>query len=122
VWFTGDVKTPRLLCTVLVLVAMGFALGRATSSASKVPLSTPCSAPALSAHLTNVMSVQSYGCEAGWAYLWATVGTNEQDAVGVTEVLHYSTLRQGWFVVPRLTYCKPGLMPDYVYRLGCFSN
>jgi hypothetical protein len=111
-----------LACTVVVLVAMGFALGRATSAASRVPLSTPCVAPQLSAHLTHVLSVQNYGCEAGWAFLWATVGTNEQDAVGVTEVLRFSAPRQGWFVVSRLTYCKPGVMPGYVYRLGCFSN
>jgi hypothetical protein len=116
------VKALRLLCSLAVLVAMGFALGRATSSESRLPLSTPCSASAISAHLTNVRSVQNYGCESGWAFLWATVGPNEAEAVGVTEVLHFSTPRQDWFVVSRLTYCKPGVMPEYVYRLGCFSN
>jgi hypothetical protein len=116
------VKALRLLCTVAVLVAMGFALGRASSAESKLPLSTPCSASAISAHLTNVLSVQNYGCEDGWAFLWATVGPNEPEAVGVTEVLRFSTPRQGWFVVSRLADCKPGVMPDYVYRLGCFSN
>lgn len=115
-------KALRLLCTLVVLVAMGLALGRASSADSKAPLSTPCSASAISAHLTNVLSVQNYGCEAGWAFLWATVGPNESEAVGVTEVLRFSTPRQDWFVVSRLTYCKPGVMPEYVYRLGCFSN
>ena len=101
---------------------MGFAIGRSTSASSSIPLSTPCTASALSAHLTNVMSVQDYGCEEGWAFLWVTVGTSEQYAVGVTEVLSYSTSQQGWFVASRLKYCKAAILPEYVYRRGCFSN
>jgi hypothetical protein len=73
-------------------------------------------------HLTHVLSVQDYGCEEGWAYLWATVGTNERDAIGVTEVLRYSSVEHGWYVVDRLKYCKPAVLPRYVYLRGCFSN
>jgi len=116
------VKTIRLACAVLVLVAMGFVVGRATCSLSSIPLSTPCVASDVSAHLTHVRSVQDYGCQEGWAYLWATVGTSELHAIGVTEVLRYSSVEHAWYVVDRLKYCKPAVLPRYVYLRGCFSN
>jgi hypothetical protein len=68
-----------------------------------------------------VLSVQQFGCQGKFAYLWATVGTNEADAIGVTEVLEFTT-SQRWRLVSRATYCHPGLMPEFIYKQGCFSN
>jgi hypothetical protein len=65
--------------------------------------------------------VQQFGCEGRFAYLWATVGTNEADAIGVTEVLTFAP-SQRWKLVSRAKYCHPTLMPEFIYKLGCFSN
>lgn len=68
------------------------------------------------------MSVQNFGCEGQFAYLWATVGTNSVDAIGVTEVLRFKSATQNWTIVSRQKYCHPHDLPTFVYRLGCFSN
>jgi len=83
-----------------------------------------CSAAALSEPFTGalrVSAVASYGCEDGWAFLWATVGTGEH-AVGVTEVVHWNPALDEWRIASRLKVCRPGVLPDFIYRQGCFSN
>jgi len=117
----------RSLRLVLSLVVVALLVGAASAaSVTRTTFFAPaqCSGPSLSAALSGslrVSDVASYGCEDGWAYLWATVG-NGEEAVGVTEVLHFSEAVDAWRVSSRLKVCKPGVMPTYIYRQGCFSN
>lgn len=117
-------KPLRLACILMLVAASAFAASRVTSQAAAFPVQSPCTTTALVANLHGayrVMSVQRFGCEEDWAYLWATVGTNEQDAVGVTELMKYEGA-SGWFAVSRLRYCHPSVLPRAVYLLACFSN
>jgi hypothetical protein len=70
----------------------------------------------------HVMSVDNFGCAGKFAFLWATVGTTEVNAIGVTEVLQFKSGDQRWALVSRLKYCHPTTLPTLVYRQGCFSN
>ena len=73
------------------MVALGFAAAHASCRGRTFPASLPCNASALSAPYhgpLKVVSVASFGCEGGFAYLWATVGKGEEE-IGVTEVLAY---------------------------------
>ena len=74
---------------------------------------------ALTSHLTNVASVQDYGCAGDWAYLWATlaVSTNQ---ISVTELMSYAS--GAWRPVSRAAFCHPGVLPEPVYHRACFSN
>ena len=70
----------------------------------------------------HLASIQNYGCEGPWAFVWATVGTGEE-AIGVTEVLALRLRRSArWALVSRATDCKATILPSVVYRQGCFSN
>src|ERR1035441_3066049 len=98
----------RAAAVVLLLVALGVGVTKASSRSSTFPLSTPCNAPALAAPYTGpltVRSVDSFGCVGHWAYIWATVGTGVQE-IGVTEVLrseeHTSELQSLRHLVCRL--------------------
>lgn len=122
--WTEHVRLVRLL---LSLALAGLLLGAVSGASEKsTPTFDPstCAAPALSAAFTGalrVTAVASYACEDGWAYLWATIGTGEH-AVGVTEVVHLDAVSDEWRVSSRLKVCKPGVMPAFIYRQGCFSN
>ena len=118
-------RSLRWLCVLLLVAGGAVGVGRATATPDLFPFQAPCDPSALSAHLKGdfrVLSVQNYGCEGRWAFLWATVGPNEVEAIGVTEVMHYDPRRGGWFSALRSTYCHPGRLPQIVYRQGCFSN
>ncbi len=108
------------MVSALVLVA-GLALvaARATATSSGPPVAAPCTSAALTAHLTYVDSVQNYGCEAGWAYLWATIGVGAGQ-FSVTELMSYAA--GGWHAASRATYCHAAMLPDVVYHRACFSN
>lgn len=83
-----------------------------------------CNAAALGAPFTGalrVSAVASFGCQDGWAYVWATIGSGEH-AVGVTEVVHWDSDTSEWRISSRLKVCRPGVMPEFIYRQGCFSN
>ena len=118
-------KIFRLLGAALVVVALVFAVARVAATTSTSPVAGECSTAALSRAVNGayrVMSVQSFGCAGDFAFLWATVGTNEADAIGVTEVLKFSSSTQRWSLVPRLKYCHRATLPAFIYRQGCFSN
>jgi hypothetical protein len=88
------------------------------------PVSTPCTASALSAPYhgaLKVVSVASFGCEGRFAYLWATVGKGAEE-IGVTEVLRYDEHTGAWQNASRLTYCTKHRLPAYVEYWGCNSN
>jgi hypothetical protein len=118
------VKSLRLVCAVLLLAALVVASTRTSSSASDVPPQAPCNTQTLALAFTGdlaLSSFQNYGCDSDWAFAWATVGSGEQ-AIGVTEVLRYSPKAHAWSVVSRETQCKPSILPEDIYKLGCFSN
>lgn len=117
-------RNVRLLVALVIAVALVVAATHATETSTRSPLAAPCSASALGGAVDGafrVLSVQQFGCEGRFAYLWATVGTNEADAIGVTEVLTFAP-SQRWKLVSRAKYCHPTLMPEFIYKLGCFSN
>jgi hypothetical protein len=117
-------KIFRFVLCALVVAALAVLSFRTTSTSASAAPPVPCDTAALGQafvgqfHLT---SVQNYGCEGEWAYVWATVGTGEQ-AIGVTEVLAFKTTTQRWAIVSRVTHCKASILPNVVYRQGCFSN
>ena len=114
----------RLVAVALLLVALGFAVAKTSSSSTAFPVVAPCSASALAAPFTGplkVQSVDSFGCVGAWGYLWATVGTGVQE-VGVTEIVHYDVAAGAWRSASRLKYCHPHLLPTYVEFWGCNSN
>jgi hypothetical protein len=114
----------RAISSVALVIALGFALTKTSSSAVVAPVEAPCAAPALSTPFTGpekVSAVANYGCEGGWAFLWATIGKGPT-AVGVTEVLRYDQAAQQWRVALRQHVCHATILPHLVYERGCFSN
>jgi hypothetical protein len=112
------------LAVVLLLVALGVAVDKTTSSSATFPLSAPCDATSMSAPFSGplkIESVDSFGCVGSWGYLWATAGTGVH-AIGVTEVVHYDVAKGVWRSASRLTYCFHHLLPTYVEFWGCNSN
>jgi hypothetical protein len=117
-------KLSRLVIAVLVLVALVVLSLRTTSSAASADPPVPCTTAALGQAFDgqfHLASIQNYGCEGEWAYVWATVGTG-QEAIGVTEVLAYNETSAQWALVSRATDCKATILPSVIYRQGCFSN
>ncbi len=112
-------KALRLAGAVVIAGSLLLFSARATATASPTPTGSPCTASALTSHLSHVTSVQGYGCEGGWAYLWATLSV-ASNQVSVTELM--SDASGTWRAVSRATYCQAGLLPDVVYRRACFSN
>ncbi len=109
----------RILSVVVLIGALALVATRATATTSGPPSAGPCTASALTSNLINVASVQKFGCESTWAYLWATVGVSGNE-IGVTELMAYAN--GAWQPVSRATYCHPGSLPEAVYRGACFSN
>ncbi len=106
------------VAATLALVAVSV---RASTVAARPPVPAPCSASALTAHLTNIApgGVVAFGCEGSWAYAWLVVGSGAQ-RVGVTELLRFADAT--WRAVPRVGPCRPGALPAVVYQRACFSN
>ena len=114
----------RLVLAVAVLAALVVLSLRTTSSAASAEAPVPCTTAALARAFDgqfHLSSIQNYGCEGEWAYVWATVGTGE-DAIGVTEVLAYDAKSARWALVSRALDCKATILPSVIYRQGCFSN
>ena len=111
-------KALRLAGAVILTGSLLLFAARATATASPSP-AAPCTELALTSHLTNVASVQSYGCAGPWAYLWATLSVSSNQ-ISVTELMSYAS--GTWRPVSRSTYCHPGELPDLVYHRACFSN
>lgn len=114
----------RLVLSVAVAVGLGAGVAGATSSQAPAPSAAPCTVSALGTAFTGAMSLSSmqrFGCVGGWAFTWATVGTGVM-AIGVTEVLQYDATTGAWAFANRAVVCHPGVLPDEVYQLGCFSN
>jgi hypothetical protein len=122
---TNNVKIIRLACVVVMVAALVVAITNVRSATSTSPSPAQCSSNALSEGVNGafrVISVQNFGCAGNFAYLWATVGTNNVNAIGVTEVLHFKIPTQRWALVSRAKFCHPHDLPTFVYRQGCFSN
>ena len=117
-------KIVRLAAAVVVLVALVVLSFRTTSSSTSAATPVPCTTSALGRAFggqLRLSSIQNFGCEGEWAYVWATVGTGEH-AIGVTQVMHFERATHRWVFVSRGRDCKASILPSVVYRLGCFSN
>jgi hypothetical protein len=113
-----------LVAAAVILIALIVLSFRTTSSTAVAVPPVPCTTSALGEAFIgefHLASIQQYGCEGEWAYVWATVGTGEE-AIGVTEVLHYKAAGDRWAIVSRVTDCKATILPSVIYRQGCFSN
>lgn len=114
----------RLAASVAVLAVLVLGAGRAGPAVSQRASSSACTphgiSTAFNGHFT-LQSIDNFGCAGAWAFVWATVGTGNHE-IGVTEVLRFDASRQSWVMASRLRWCKPGLLPELVYRQGCFSN
>lgn len=114
----------RIAATAALLIGLFLADARAGPTSPEVASSTTCSPNALSEVFGGQLKLQSidrFGCVGGWAFIWATVGIGAQE-IGVTEVVRFSPSASRWSIVSRLKWCKPALLPELVYRQGCFSN
>lgn len=114
----------RTAASLALLAAVGVVAAHSSCHERGFPVSTPCSASALSAPYhgpLKVVSVASFGCEGRFAYLWATVGKGAEE-IGVTEVLAYDEATGAWKNASRLTYCVHHRLPAYVQYWGCNSN
>lgn len=114
----------RLAAATVVVVALAVLGFRTTSSSAPAVAQVPCTTGALGSAFggqLNLSSIQNFGCEGDWAFVWATVGTGAH-AIGVTEVLSYGATRSRWRIVSRATDCKASILPSVIYRQGCFSN
>jgi hypothetical protein len=117
-------KNLRLVLCAVVIAALAVLSFRTTSSSATVTAQVPCDTTALGQGFEgqfHLSSIQNYGCEGEWAFVWATVGTGVH-AIGVTEVLAFKTVTQRWSIVSRAVDCKASILPNVVYRQGCFSN
>jgi hypothetical protein len=117
-------KLSRVVVAVVVLAALIVLSLRTTSEFAAPEAPVPCTTSALGHAFRgqfHLASIQNYGCEGQWAYVWATVGTGEE-AIGVTEVLAYTTTSGQWALVSRAVDCKASILPSVIYHQGCFSN
>lgn len=117
-------KLLRLGATAALLIALVVLSFQTTCTRAAAVAPAPCTTASLGEGFHgqfHLASIQNYGCEAQWAYVWATVGTGVQ-AIGVTEVLNYEARFSRWVIVSRATYCKASILPNVIYRQGCFSN
>jgi hypothetical protein len=114
----------RPATAALVIVALVILSFRTTTHSSSAAPPIPCTTSALGQAFEgqfHLASVQNFGCEGTWAYVWATVGTGEQ-AIGVTEVLAFHATSDRWSIVSRAVDCKASILPSVIYHQGCFSN
>ena len=114
----------RLAASAAVLAVLVLSAGRAGPAVPERASSLACTPHGLSTAFSGPFTLQSidnFGCAGAWAFVWATVGTGDHQ-IGVTEVLRFDASRRSWAMASRLRWCKPGLLPELVYRQGCFSN
>jgi hypothetical protein len=107
------------LVMVLVFVGVGIILATPNTETDAQASCTPAGLTKSWSGTFHVQSVQSYGCEGKWAYVWATIG-DTQHSVSVTELEHFEPL--GWLLVNRQTYCPTAFLPAKIRKLACNSN
>ncbi len=113
-----------MVATAALFIAMASAVGGAGPTSSEAAWATSCTPGSLAGAFGGALvldSLDNFGCHAGWAFAWATVGTSPNE-IGVTEVLRYRPASETWEIASRLRWCKPARLPQLVYKLGCFSN
>ena len=117
---SGKVAIGVLALALLVaLIGIGVILGTPNTETDAQAACTPAGLTKSWSGPFHVISVQNYGCEGNWAYVWATVG-NSQHSVSVTELEEFQPL--GWLLVDRAIYCKDSVVPKKIRTLGCNSN
>jgi len=121
-------KSVRLAAAFVLaatLLLLGVTRPKAVASAFE-PLQTSCSAPTLARDLSQlgegqVVRVTSFGCDGPWSFLWADV-ENAGHTIGVTVVLRWRPDLNAWWPTDRTVTCVAGVLPEAIYRQGCFSN
>lgn len=114
----------RLAGAAVVFVAVIVLSVRTSCSISSAVPPIPCTTSALGQAFDgqfHLSSIQNYGCEGPWAFVWATVGTGEE-AIGVTEVTTFNNTTERWSIVSRSVDCRATILPGVIYHQGCFSN
>ena len=66
--------------------------------------------------------VHWYGCEGLYSFAWVLVAYRGHPVFDVTLVLKWSLTQRRWREADRGAACVPGVMPNFIYRQGCFSN
>ena len=112
-----------LLCATSLMV---FGTTRSSATQSSVGAPETCTAQSVAdgvnaAGAAHVVVVTAVACEGPWAYLWADVLAG-QERIGVTLVLKWRPDRNNWWPTDRVVTCVRGVMPEKIYRQGCFSN
>jgi hypothetical protein len=107
------------LALVLTLVGIGAILANPNTQTDAQAACTPTGLTKSWSGAFHVLSVQNFGCEGNWAYVWATIG-DSQHSVSVTELEEWQPL--GWLMVNRLTYCSTTNVPKKIRTLACHSN
>lgn len=128
VWWNVNVKTlrPALLAVCALLSLLGVTTqSRATVASFEAPKGS-CTSAAMRDGINHaghevVTRVWQFGCEGRWAYVWADVAAGPT-SIGVTDVMRWRADLSEWRSVDRLTVCRTDILPDVIYRKGCFSN
>ena len=111
------------ICTTSLLV---FGVSRSSATQSSVGPPETCTAQTVADGLdaagkAKVVVVTAFACEGPWAYMWADVEAGSE-TIGVTVVLKWRPDLNNWWPTDRVVTCVKGVMPELIYRQGCFSN
>ena len=111
------------ICTTSLLV---FGASRSSATQSSVGPPETCTAQTVADGLdaagkAKVVVVTAFACEGPWAYMWADVEAGSE-TIGVTVVLKWRPDLNNWWPTDRVVTCVKGVMPELIYRQGCFSN
>jgi len=68
------------------------------------------------------VTINGYGCDAGWAYVYATIQPNAAGSTSI-DVTNVMASRNGtWTEQDRAKVCLPNVMPKDIYNGGCTSS
>ncbi len=107
------------LLMLLVFIGVGVILASPNTQTDAQAACTPAGLTQSWSGSFHVQSVESFGCEGKWAYVWATI-SDGQHTVSVTELEYFEPL--GWLQVNRLKYCPTTTVPEKIRKLACNSN
>lgn len=121
---TAHVGIRPVVAAAVVVAGLGVAASAPTSASSSMPASTPCYPGSLGAAFSGALALNSidrYGCAGEYAYVWATIGSGNQE-VSVTEILRFDPSVARWRFASRERVCRTSELPGLVDAGGCHSN
>jgi hypothetical protein len=115
-----------VLAVLCAFTLLAFGASQASATQSSIGAPEVCTAQTLADGLNaagqaKVVVATAFACEGPWAYLWADV-TAGSETIGVTVVLKWRPDRSSWWPTDRVVTCVKGVMPELIFRQGCFSN